>query len=162
MSFILPIIHTYPMNSASRMPPSTRLATKLFAPEFSTSRDTNTGIRKKITIPRTSDTPSRVAMATFDSCASPSGFSSVEASLADIVSDFIPTSSVSRRTRTPRSNAMFRSGEFAQLSSGIDRLMIRPSGRRTARAARLCPRIITPSMIACPPYKTGRFFTSGC
>jgi hypothetical protein len=39
----------------------------------------------------------------------------------------------------------------------MDLRTIKPFLRLTASAARVSPRIITPSMTACPPYRMGRF-----
>jgi len=148
MSSIRPINHTYAMNRPNRIPPSTKFAVKLLAPTFSTSREMNTGIRKNTTIPSVIETLSNPAIASEENSCSFISPSPAADSLAEIVKDFIPTIRVSRRTSTPRRNAILRSEELAQLSRGTDRRTINPSGRRTAKAARLCPRIITPSITA--------------
>jgi hypothetical protein len=65
---------------------------------------------------------------------------------------FIPMIIVSDKTTSPLTNGIFLDLPLDQGSKGKTCFAIVPSGRLTARAQHFKPRIITPSMTACPPY----------
>ncbi len=65
----------------------------------------------------------------------------------------VPMTSVSYSRNIPRRNGIlmsFRSADSAA-GSGSDMVTISPEGGRTLIATVVRPRIITPSMSACPP-----------
>ena len=75
------------------------------------------------------------------------------ASDAERISIRVPMTSVSYSRKTPRRNGVrisLRSAERAG-GSGSDIVTISPDGGRTLIATVVRPRIITPSMRACPP-----------
>ena len=72
---------------------------------------------------------------------------------ADRMSMRVPMTRVSYSRKTPRRNGIlmsFRSAERAA-GSGSDMVWISPDGGRTLMATVVRPRIMTPSIRACPP-----------
>ncbi len=84
----------------------------------------------------------------------PSSTSSPSAAIeAERMSMRVPMTSVSYRTNMPRRNGIlmsFRSADRAA-GSGSDIVTISPDGGRTLMATVVRPRIMTPSISACPP-----------
>ncbi len=134
---------------ATRTSPSTRCWTTPLSIWLVANVAITSGSRKKIPIPAARVTPSIRAIALRPS----STPSSDAASDADRTSQRVPTTSVSYRTTSPRTN-----GSLAQrlpwkpVSSRSVSQTISPSGLRKATAIASRPRIRTPSIRACPPY----------
>ena len=71
---------------------------------------------------------------------------------AEYASAFIPSLNDSNNAITPRSSGFFKIGYLSRiLLTSFTSTIISPSGWRTATATLSLPRIITPSMTACPP-----------
>ena len=101
-------------------------------------------------IPRMSEKASVPAIAHLgiSSCPSPS----LEAArLADRCNALMPRVRDSAKTRMPRKRGTLRSFPVAQEPRRSWCRWMEPSGRRTAKAKCVRPRIITPSMTAWPP-----------
>jgi hypothetical protein len=84
----------------------------------------------------------------------PSSTSSPSAAMAaDRMSIRVPITRVSYSTKMPRSSGMRMRRRFAERAagSGSDIVAISPDGGRTLIATVVRPRIMTPSMSACPP-----------
>ena len=71
---------------------------------------------------------------------------------AENIRAFMPRPSASQSATKPRSTGSFITGcLYIAAFNGSSWTIIEPSGARTATAMYLCPRIITPSITACPP-----------
>ena len=96
--------------------------------------------------------PSEVIMLT-TSVPRPISMSSPSAAMAaDRMSIRVPITRVSYRTNTPRTNGVFTQRPRDNAAgSGSQKVRISPVGGRTLIATVVRPRIMTPSIRACPP-----------
>ena len=108
------------------------------------------GARKKIPIAMPKAISSVSAPSTPMPLSSSAG-SSASATFCENSSAHVPRCSVSQRMITPRSNGVFRTRPVYDCRSDRVRLDSVPSGRRQTTVACPGPRIITPSITACPP-----------
>ena len=138
----------YPTNKPRRISPSTRLLSMSEPSGPSTRRLASTGRRKNIPMANTNENVRVAAIWLF-----PISWPSASApTLAEYIRARIPRLRVSASTRTPRSTGTLRSLPVYSWPSGSHFMASVPSGLRTAMLAWRCPRIMTPSITACPPY----------
>src|SRR5436305_2714456 len=72
---------------------------------------------------------------------------------AEMVRALMPIARDCHRAMTPRNPGQRRNRRRCETETSCDSRWMSPSGRRTATAQWSRPRIITPSMTACPPYR---------
>ena len=137
------------MKITSRIRPSTAFAAKSLFVASSANVDRNSGRRKNRPMAKPMLMTIVIAIMPLpSSTSSPSA-----ASDAERMSIRVPMTRVSYSRKIPRRNGILMSLRSAESAagSGSDIVTISPDGGRTLIATVVRPRIITPSMSACPP-----------